>query len=118
MYLSRDFTFDAAHRLEKYHGKCEELHGHTYKLRVTVEGDPDEEGMVVDFLYLKKTVNELVISVLDHKYLNEIISQPTAENIAKWVWDKLKNPLSTQRYRLYEVSVWESENSFVSYRGE
>lgn len=51
--ISRDFKFDAAHKLEKYHGKCESLHGHTYRIRVTLCGEPDEEGMIIDFLHSK-----------------------------------------------------------------
>ncbi|MEN3007650.1 6-carboxytetrahydropterin synthase QueD [Pseudothermotoga sp.] len=116
-FLSREFTFDAAHRLESYRGKCENLHGHTYRVRVTVFGDVDEEGMVIDFVELKKIVNEKVLSLLDHKYLNQIIPQPTAENIAKWIWDQLQPVLRTEKRRLYEVTVWETADSFVTYRG-
>jgi|YNPMSStandDraft_2_1061718.scaffolds.fasta_scaffold01236_10 6-pyruvoyltetrahydropterin/6-carboxytetrahydropterin synthase len=115
--LSKDFVFDAAHRLEKYKGKCENLHGHTYRLRVTLIGLPDEEGMVMDFVELKRLVNEQVISLLDHNYLNQIIPQPTAENIARWVWSKLEPLLRNERRRLYEVTVWETADSFVTYRG-
>ncbi|MCS7175821.1 6-carboxytetrahydropterin synthase QueD [Pseudothermotoga sp.] len=117
-FLSREFTFDAAHRLESYKGKCEDLHGHTYRVRVTVFGDVDEEGMVIDFVELKKIVNEKVLSLLDHKYLNQIIPQPTAENIARWIWDRLQPVLRTEKRRLYEVTVWETADSFVTYRGE
>ena len=56
MKVSKEFTFDAAHYLTKYHGKCENLHGHTYRLRVTVEGNLDEEDMVMDFCELKELV--------------------------------------------------------------
>ena len=62
MLLCRDFKFDAAHNLIHYHGKCERLHGHTYRLRVTLEGTPDSEGMICDFAELKRIVNDLVIS--------------------------------------------------------
>ncbi|AEH50152.1 6-carboxytetrahydropterin synthase QueD [Pseudothermotoga thermarum] len=118
MYLiSRDFKFDAAHKLEKYHGKCEALHGHTYKLRVTLIGIPNEEGMVVDFVQLKTIVQEKVLKVLDHSYLNEIIPQPTAENIAKWIWQMLEESLTFSNCKLYEVIVWETEDCFVTYRG-
>ncbi len=117
-YISRDFKFDAAHKLEKYHGKCEALHGHTYKLRVTLCGYPNEEGMVIDFVELKNIVREEIINQLDHSYLNEIITQPTAENITKWVWDRLKIKLTSNRYKLYEIAIWESEDTFVTYRGE
>lgn len=116
-FLSREFTFDAAHRLEKYRGKCERLHGHTYRVRITVVGIPDEEGMVIDFVELKQLVTERVLSLLDHSYLNEIVSQPTAENIARWIWDRLEPVLRTEKRKLYEVTVWETADSFVTYRG-
>lgn len=116
-FLSREFTFDAAHRLERYRGKCEKLHGHTYRVRVTVVGTPDEEGMVIDFVELKQIMNERVLSLLDHSYLNEIIPQPTAENIARWIWSRLEPVLRTEKRKLYEVTVWETVDSFVTYRG-
>ena len=78
MLLSKDFKFDAAHNLVNYHGKCERLHGHTYSLRVTLEGQPDSEGMIMDFLELKDIVKERALSRLDHAYINEIIPQPSA----------------------------------------
>ncbi len=119
MYLiSRDFKFDAAHRLERYHGKCEKLHGHTFKIRVTLAGVPDAEGMIVDFVELKRIVQDRVLSVLDHSYLNDVIEQPTVENIAKWIWEKLEDSLGFENCKLHEITVWETEDCFVVYRGE
>ncbi len=118
MFVSKEFKFDAAHNLVNYHGKCEKLHGHTYKLRVTVEGQPDADGMVMDFVELKQIVYDLVISKLDHSYINDMLKQPSAENIAIWVWDQLKTPLEGSNRHLYEVIIWETENSFVTYLGD
>ena len=59
MIIIKEFDFDAAHYLPAYNGKCEHLHGHTYKLVVKVEGTPDHEGMVIDFIKLKNLVKEL-----------------------------------------------------------
>ena len=116
MLLSKDFKFDAAHNLIHYHGKCEKLHGHTYRLRVVLEGEPDAEGMIIDFLELKRIVNEQVISRLDHAYLNDIMPQPSAENIALWIWRELEEMVSRENCGLYEVHVWETETSCVTLR--
>lgn len=117
MFVSKEFKFDAAHNLVSYHGKCEKLHGHTYKLRVTIEGTVNDEGMIFDFVELKKIVSDLVISKLDHSYINDTIQQPTAENIAIWIWEMLKKPLDGGNYHLFEINLWETESSFVTYRG-
>lgn len=109
----KEFTFDAAHNLVKYHGKCEKLHGHTYKLQIVVCGERDEEGMVIDFVLLKDIVKKEVLDILDHSYINEIIEQPSAENIAEWIYNRLEKVLSTERYHLKEVRLWETPTSFV-----
>jgi 6-pyruvoyltetrahydropterin/6-carboxytetrahydropterin synthase len=117
MILIKEFEFDAAHNLIHYHGKCERLHGHTYKLVVKIEGEPDKEGMVYDFVELKRVVKEKVVDKFDHVYLNDIIPQPTAENIAIFVWNELKDILKKDNSRLYEVEVWETKTSGIVYRG-
>lgn len=117
MILIKEFEFDSAHNLINYHGKCEKLHGHTYKLVVKLEGEPDNEGMIYDFVELKKTVNEKVVNRFDHAYLNEIIPQPTAENIAIFVWKELKDILNRDNSRLYEIEIWETKTSGIVYRG-
>jgi len=113
MLLTKEFTFDAAHKLEWHSGPCKNLHGHTYKLHVTVQGDLDENGMVIDFGDLQKTVEEKVLDKLDHSDLNLVISNPTAENIAVWIWKQLKDDLS-----LHEIKLWETPTSFVTYNGD
>lgn len=117
MILIKEFEFDAAHNLINYHGKCERLHGHTYKLVIKLEGHPDKEGMIYDFVELKKLVNDKIISKFDHAYLNDIITQPTAENIAIYVWDGLYEALKRDNCSLYEVEVWETKTSGIVYRG-
>ncbi|MBT6068431.1 6-carboxytetrahydropterin synthase QueD [Candidatus Peregrinibacteria bacterium] len=94
MKVSKEFDFEAAHFLPHYHGKCERLHGHSYKLIVTVEGDIEpESGMVIDFVILKKIVKERIIEKLDHYLLNDLMENPTAENTIVWMWEQL-SPLS------------------------
>uniref|UniRef100_A0A7C3RLU7 6-carboxy-5,6,7,8-tetrahydropterin synthase n=1 Tax=Dictyoglomus thermophilum TaxID=14 RepID=A0A7C3RLU7_DICTH len=117
MFLIKKFKFDAAHNLVSYKGKCERLHGHTYELVIVLEGKPDEEGMIMDFVELKDIVKKEIIDVLDHRYINDIISQPTAENIAIWVWNKLEGKLRGKNFSLYEVQIWETSDSGVIYRG-
>lgn len=118
MICIKEFEFDAAHYLPNYHGKCEHLHGHTYKLVVKVEGTPDQEGMVLDFVQFKRTVKELVVDKLDHTYLNDLLPQPSAEHISVWVWQQLEKPLTGPNYHLAEVEVWETKTSGIVYRGE
>lgn len=117
MYISREFRFDAAHNLVNYNGKCENLHGHTYKLKVTLEGSSEKDsGMIIDFTLLKKIVNERVIDKLDHNYLNDILAQSTAENTIEWIWEQLREGLSGGNYGLYELTLWETESSSVTLR--
>ena len=116
MKITKEFTFDCAHKLNDYDGLCGFLHGHTYKLHVTLKGEPKNNGMILDFNELKKTVFDYIISTLDHHYLNDIkgLSQPTAENMIIWIWDVLKPAL---RDMLYELKLWETPTSFVTYSG-
>ena len=118
MKIYKDFKFDAAHNLINYHGKCEKLHGHTYKLRVELEGRPDSEGMIIDFIELKNIVNNKIISKLDHNYINDLIAQPTAENIAVWIWRELEKDLTRENCNLFKISVWETETSCVKINSE
>lgn len=114
MIVVKEFTFDAAHFLTNYKGKCERLHGHTYKLQVMVKGPVQENGMLMDFIELKKIVNKKVIDRLDHSNLNDTIEQSSAENISIWIWNELKDDLP----HLHEIRVWETPTSFVIYNGE
>jgi 6-pyruvoyltetrahydropterin/6-carboxytetrahydropterin synthase len=93
MKVGRRFHFDAAHYLPEYKGKCEELHGHTYTLDIVVEGEKNEEGMVLDFNKLEEIVKENVLEKLDHKNLNDLFENPTAENIASWIFEQLEDKI-------------------------
>lgn len=113
MLICREFTFDAAHHLVEYHGKCENVHGHTYKLRVAIKEDIKDNGLAFDFVDLKRIVMEKVIDVLDHFDLNLKFEQPSCENVAVWIWDTLNEDLN-----MAEVHLWESPDTFVIYTGE
>jgi 6-pyruvoyltetrahydropterin/6-carboxytetrahydropterin synthase len=109
--LRKEFTFDAAHNLVRYRGKCEALHGHTYRLAVVLEGGPDDEGMILDFTELSRIVKERVLSRLDHAYINDILEQPTAENIALWVWEQIEGDVLRPNCALSSVEIWETRTN-------
>jgi len=112
--LEMDFRFAAAHRLPRYDGRCRNLHGHNYTLRVSVRGAPDaHSGLLVDFGDLEKTVRAAVLDRCDHADLNALMENPTAENIVVWIWDRLRPALPT----LCELRLWEVEGCCVAYRG-
>ncbi|HMR01716.1 MAG TPA: 6-carboxytetrahydropterin synthase QueD [Candidatus Gracilibacteria bacterium] len=91
MLVTKIFTFDAAHQLTNYYGKCERVHGHTYTLEVTLEGDVHSNGMVIDFVLLKRIVKRQVLERLDHHFLNDVLENPSAERLAVWIWDQLSD---------------------------
>ena len=112
--LIKEFTFDAAHNLTNYNGKCEHLHGHTYRLQVTIRGQKNEEtGMVCDFAELKQIVTTHVIDKLDHTYLNDIDPLSTAENLATWIAKTLEQPLRQRNLSLVRLVLWETPGSAV-----
>lgn len=109
--------FSAAHKLRDYHGKCENLHGHNWLVEVSVSSERlNKTGFVVDFKDLKSALAN-VLNLLDHGYLNEVEYfkkvNPTSENIARFIFDKLKEGGAAPG----KVSVWESENSCAKYYG-
>lgn len=113
--LDVEFYFAAAHRLPRYDGPCFRMHGHNYRLFVAVEGavDPDS-GMIADFGRIKEIVQEHVLARLDHRTLNDVLENPTAENIARWVYEALAPRLPG----LCEVRLYEVPDCCVTYRGE
>jgi 6-pyruvoyltetrahydropterin/6-carboxytetrahydropterin synthase len=108
MRIGCEFYFDSSHYLPDYKGKCERLHGHTYKLEVVIEDAVREDGMVMDFNLLKKTVKEEVIEGLDHMKLNDVLDNPTAENIVEWIIGRLRG-----RLPLYSIKLWEGNGKWV-----
>ena len=115
MRVRREFEFEAAHRLPRHTGKCRRPHGHSYRLVVTVDRpvDPDS-GLAIDFADLRETVEREVISALDHRDVNEILENPTAEAMAVWIWSRLAVPLAG----LDEVELHETRSCSVVYRGD
>ena len=113
--------FSGAHRLRYLHGKCEGLHGHNWKVEVSVVSNRlGKEGVVIDFGILKKKV-EKVLKPLDHTYLNDLPYfsgiEPSSENIAKHIFERMKNELKGHPATLRKVTAWESETSCATYFG-
>ncbi|MEK9132442.1 MAG: 6-carboxytetrahydropterin synthase QueD [Patescibacteria group bacterium] len=120
MKVTRKFSFSAAHHLTEYKGACERPHGHTYRFTVTVEGKIAENGLVFDFVELKKVVEEKVLSKLDHQDLNDFFRNPSAENVAVWMWNELKDIGKNTGIgvKLTEIKLWEGDNTYVTYNGD
>ena len=113
MELSSIFHFAASHFLTQYHGKCEHMHGHNYKLIVTIEGEIKSDGMILDFKKIKEIVEEKILEKLDHTHLNDLIENPSAENIVVWIWGNLKDSIPLKRLTLYET-----DDYFCQYEGK
>ena len=119
--LKVEGAFEAAHRVVGYPGKCDRLHGHNWVVEATVSGrELDELGMLVDFKVIKAALKE-VLDSFDHQFLNELEPfaqgmNPTAENLAKLIFDRLAGSEAFQRdSRLDAIRVWESPKSSVTY---
>ena len=134
IYLTRVLEFSAAHRLylpdkgeaanAELFGECSNLHGHghNYRLEVTVRGAiPAETGMLIDLKLMGEIINRVIISRVDHKHLNIDVpflqgKNPTAENLAVAFWSELKDEFPGAE--LFEIKIFETERSFITYRGE
>ncbi|TAM89962.1 6-carboxytetrahydropterin synthase QueD [bacterium] len=114
MKIGTFFGFEAAHVLPHHPGKCSRLHGHSYRLEIVVEGPLQHAGpaagMVMDFGDLKAVVRRTVIDVLDHSDLNAAIPNPTAEEIAAWIWGHLERELPM----LHRVVLWETATAYAA----
>lgn len=118
--ISVDYTFAAGHALRNYKGKCENVHGHNYKLRVTVEGPAlDATGLLVDFIDLRAAIKSLA-DRLDHQFLNDLPPfdklNPSAENIARYFSDGLAPQLKADGVHVQSVTVWETDTTSATYR--
>jgi 6-pyruvoyltetrahydropterin/6-carboxytetrahydropterin synthase len=111
--VTRSFRFEAAHQLPWHEGKCRNLHGHSYRLEVSVEGPLNEHGIVLDFADLKAVVKREVIDRYDHTYLNDLMDNPTAEIIAQSIWKSLE----AAGLEVVAVRLWETEDCSVEIGG-
>jgi 6-pyruvoyltetrahydropterin/6-carboxytetrahydropterin synthase len=114
--------FSAAHNLRNFRGKCENLHGHNWKVEVVLRGrELDENGVLVDFREIKEATRELLQGV-DHHYLNDLPffreHNPSSENIARYLFERLALRLNTETRWLYRVSAWESADACATFMSE
>jgi len=120
--IYKEGFFSAAHRLRHYDGKCENLHGHNWKVHVFLKAERlDESGMVIDFGVLKVKLDK-ILARLDHKELNQLKPfqkvNPTAENIARWIFQEMSKKIKDERIQVSKVMVWETESSCAIYASE
>ena len=120
--VSVEQVFAAGHALRNYKGKCENIHGHNWRVQVVIEGEQlDGTGLLVDFIDVKDLMRS-VIARLDHQFLNEVapfdVKNPSAENIAEYFYEQMsvglaKTPVPV---RIREVKIWETDIQSASYR--
>ena len=116
-----EMGFSSAHFLRNYRGKCENLHGHNYRVEVYVRGEHlDEAGMLVDFKDLKSATRR-VVDYLDHQNINELPPfdkelNPSAENLAQFFFHEVGNDINNDRVKVYKVRVWETDTCAATYQ--
>lgn len=101
-------SFSAAHRLPRYDGPCQALHGHTWKVVFVLEGPVGQGGMVCDFKVVKKLLDSFLP---DHQFLNDLVENPTAENLAQYLFDKISPALTEKNLTLKTLELWESDHA-------
>ena len=120
--VSVEDTFAAGHALRGYRGKCENPHGHNYKVRITLAGEAlDHIGLLYDFKDLKQVMGE-VVERLDHQFLNDIEpfrqQNPSAENMAKYFYEEVSarlKQMTNGRVRVRQVKLWETDTTTATY---
>jgi 6-pyruvoyltetrahydropterin/6-carboxytetrahydropterin synthase len=120
--VSVEQVFAAGHALRNYKGKCENIHGHNWRVRVVIEGERlDSTGLLVDFIDVKNLMGS-IIARLDHQFLNEVapfdVTNPSAENIAEYFYGQMSAGLAETPVpvRIREVKIWETDIQSATYR--
>ena len=111
--------FAGAHQLRNFRGSCERLHGHNWKVEVYVRGEKlGDDGTLIDFQEVKQATSK-ALETLDHEFLNELEpfkeENPSSENIAKYIFERVASELAGRGVRVYKVSAWESDSACASY---
>lgn len=120
--LTVEREFSSGHFLRNYHGRCENPHGHNYKVRITLAGtELDQAGLLLDFKLLKQVMRP-VIDRIDHQMLNELepftTVNPSAENIARYFYDQTRQQLADMtngRVRVKDCTIWETDTTSATY---
>jgi 6-pyruvoyltetrahydropterin/6-carboxytetrahydropterin synthase len=126
--ITKEFSLHAAHRLHlpgrsaeenlRIYGNCARLHGHTYTLQVTLAGQPDETGMLLHFDHLKQVVRREILDRYDHADLSELAEYrdrpATAENMAEHIFTTLDRALTSDRYHLHQITVYETPTAWAT----
>ena len=120
--VSVEQVFAAGHALRNYKGKCENIHGHNWRVRVVIEGERlDDTGLLVDFIDVKDLMGS-VIARLDHQFLNEVapfdVKNPSAENIAEYFYREMSTGLAPTPVpvKIREVKIWETDIQSATFR--
>lgn len=118
--ISVEYSFAAGHALRGYKGKCENVHGHNYKVQVTVAGEQlNSIGLLMDFVELRAAIKALV-ERLDHRFLNDLEPfdwlNPSAENLARYFSDELAPQIQKQGLHVKAVTVWETDTTSATYQ--
>ncbi|WP_068615526.1 6-carboxytetrahydropterin synthase QueD [Paenibacillus tuaregi] len=125
--VSKEFTFDAAHHLHAYEGKCKNLHGHTYKAVIGISARPNDIGLTADFGLIKDIWKSRIETYLDHRYLNETLPpmNTTAENMVVWLFEQMEEALASEEVKplIHEgrtefIRLYETPTSYAEARRE
>jgi len=113
--------FSAAHQLREFRGNCERLHGHNWKVEVSLTGEElNDAGLLIDFKDVKEATDR-TLEELDHSFLNELPhfrdQNPSSENIAAYIFEKLSSTLNSNQIKVTKVTAWESDSARASYLG-
>lgn len=127
--ITKEFAFNAAHRLylqelsedenRRIYGPCASLHGHTYKLLVTISGDLDRNGMIINFSRLEFIVHEEIVGRYDHSCLNDLEEYATipatAENMVSYIFPRLEQRMQQENLTLESISLYETSTAWATY---
>lgn len=119
-YVTKEFEFASSHNLRNYEGPCQRVHGHNYKLQVTVKSEKlNQQGMVIDFSDLKSIVKDIIFKKYDHMHLNDVEPfdklNPTAENMTSVFYNMINTRLP-ENVKVHSIKIWETSTSFAEYK--